>query len=64
MKSTPNRIKARRQELGLTLRQLASRLGTTKDRVHRIETGATSLRIDDLAAWAKALKTTPAELLP
>ena len=63
MKSTPDRIKARREELGLSRAELAQRLETKRMRVWRIENGETALRVEELEKWAKALKTTVAKLV-
>ena len=63
MASTGNRIQARRKALGLTRSELAERLGTTRLKVWRVETGKVQVPADDLPVWAKVLKTKPAELV-
>lgn len=42
---------------------LAQLLATKRMRVWRVENGTTPLRLEDLRAWAAALRTTPAKLL-
>lgn len=64
MKSTGNRIQARREELGLSRQFVAQKLGITRMTVWRVEAGERPLRVDELKSWAKVLKTTDAELLP
>jgi transcriptional regulator with XRE-family HTH domain len=61
---TGDRIKARRQELGLTVDEVAERLGINRATVYRYE----SHEIEKLPApvlepLAKVLKTTPGELM-
>ena len=63
MVSTGNRIKARREQLGLSRSELAERLGVTRLKVWRVETGAIQVPADHLANWADALETKPAELV-
>lgn len=63
MKSTGNKIRARREELGMSRAELAQKLKTKRMRVWRIETGTTPIRADELPAWARALKTNVTELL-
>jgi transcriptional regulator with XRE-family HTH domain len=63
MASTGNRIEARRRGLGLSRHELGQKLGTTRMTVWRIEKGKVQLPADGLKAWAKALRTTVAELV-
>lgn len=59
-----SRIKARRIELGLTTDEVAKIVGVSNGTISRWETGAISnQRRDKIELLAKALKTTPAELL-
>lgn len=59
-----NRIKQRRVELGLTQEQLANRMGyKTKSSINKIELGKNSVTASKVAAFAKALQTTPAFLM-
>ena len=58
------RIKALRQEKGLTLEQVAKVVGVGKSTVRKWETGMiANMRRDKIAALAKALGTTPAYLM-
>ncbi len=57
------RIKQLRLLRGMTLEELATRLGTTKQTVSRYEKGIISIYLDRIPAIAEALGTTPSELL-
>lgn len=58
------RIKALRQEKGLTLEQVADVVGVGKSTVRKWETGMiANMRRDKIADLAKALGTTPAYLM-
>ena len=58
------RIKALRQEKGLTLEQVAEVVGVGKSTVRKWETGMiANMRRDKIADLAKALGTTPAYLM-
>lgn len=58
------RIKALRQEKGLTLEQVAEVVGVGKSTVRKWETGMiANMKRDKIAALAKALGTTPAYLM-
>lgn len=60
----PARLKSRRKELGLTLLQVAKRVGTTEATVQRWENGAVkTLRYDSIVKLADALDTTPSYLM-
>lgn len=63
MKSTGNRIQARRLELGLSRATLAKRLKTTRMTVWRIENGKTQVPSDELPRFARALKLQVSELV-
>lgn len=59
-----DRIKKRRQNLGLTLEEVAEKLGVAKSTVLRYETkDIGNMGIDKLALLAFALKCTPAYLM-
>lgn len=58
------RIKQRRDELGITQTSLADAVGTTKQNVYKYENGIiTNIPSDKIEALAKALQTTPAALM-
>jgi transcriptional regulator with XRE-family HTH domain len=60
----PERAKDRRKELGLTLLQVAKRVGVTEATVQRWESGKIkSLQYDNIIKLAYALDTTPAFLM-
>ena len=60
----PDRLKSRRKELGLTLLQVAKRVGISEATVQRWENGAIkSLRYENVVKLADALDTTPAYLM-
>ncbi len=61
--STGKRIRAIREQRKLTRQGLATRLGTTRMTVWRVEADRTPLRTDALDRWAEALETTVADLL-
>ena len=57
-------LKIRRKELGLTLEELAARVGTSKQTIHRYENGTiTNIPPEKVEALANALSTTPAALM-
>ena len=57
-------IRNRRIELGLTQGDLAKKLGyADKSAIARIESGATDLGMSKVEAFARALYTTPTELM-
>lgn len=63
-KGMSQRIKALRQEKGLTLEQVADVVGVGKSTVRKWETGMiANMRRDKIADLAKALGTTPAYLM-
>ena len=57
-----NRIKERRKAKGLSLEELAERLGTTHGTIYRIERGETRLFHELLPALANELGVKPSEL--
>jgi DNA-binding Xre family transcriptional regulator len=57
------RVLKRRQELNLTQKDLADRLGITPTNIHRIEHGQQNLTIRTLAKLAEALDVTVGELV-
>ena len=62
--SMSQRIKALRQDRGLTLEQVANEVGVGKSTVRKWETGMiANMRRDKIASLAKALKTTPEYLM-
>ncbi len=57
-------LRARRKALGLTLEELADRIGTSKQTIHRYENGQISnIPPEKVEALATALETTPAALM-
>jgi len=60
-----NKIKARRQELGLTLEDVAQAVGVGRSTVRKWETGMIkNMGRDKIAALAKILQISPVELVP
>ena len=58
------RIKGLRKEKGLSLEQLAELIGTSRQTIHRYETGVISnIPSEKIEQMAKALGTTPAKLM-
>lgn len=57
------RIRAARQETGLTQAQLARRLGVDQSLISRIESGQRPLTVDFLKELAGTLELDPAELV-
>ena len=59
-----DRIKTRRQELGLTVEELANRMGyKDKSSISKIENGKADIPQSKVAAFARALETTTAYLI-
>ena len=59
-----NRIRARREELGLTQEELAKRLGyKTKTSITKIETGNNNFPLTKVSQFARALNVTEAYLM-
>ena len=59
-----NKLKALRRERGLTLEELAERIGTSKQTIHRYENGIISnVPPEKVVSLAEALGTTPAKLM-
>lgn len=64
MSSIYERIKQRRNELGLTVEELANRMGyKDKSSISKIENGKADIPTSKVVAFAKALETTTAYLL-
>lgn len=60
-----NKIKTRRQELGLTLEDVAQAVGVGRSTVRKWETGMIkNMGRDKIAALAKVLQISPVELVP
>jgi len=57
------RIRTARIERGMTLRELARRIGVVHSTLSDIETGRRSLRVTELMQIAAELETTPDEIL-
>ncbi len=59
-----DKIKSLRRERGITLEELAVAIGTSKQTIHRYETGTISnIPPEKVVAMAEALGTTPSELM-
>ena len=59
-----NKLKTLRKEKGLTLEELAERLGTSRQTIHRYENGTiTNIPPEKVVMLADALGTTPASLM-
>ena len=60
-----NKIKSRRQELGLTLEDVAQAVGVGRSTVRKWETGMIkNMGRDKIAALAKVLQISPVDLVP
>ena len=60
-----NKLKTRRQELGLTLEDVAQAVGVGRSTVRKWETGMIkNMGRDKIAALAKILQISPVELVP
>ena len=58
------RIKARREELGMSQEELAKKLGyKSRSTINKIELGKNDITQHKIVAFAKALQTTPAYLM-
>ena len=58
------KVRARREELNMSLDELADRIDSDKSSLSRIENGDRIPRLDRVLQIADALKTTPAKLQP
>lgn len=58
------RMAARRRALGIRQVTLAETLGVTQPTISRMERGTIALTVSQLVRVAKALRTSPAMLLP
>lgn len=56
-------VRKRRIALGMTQSELAEKLGYSKSSIMKIETGINELPISRLCETARALHTTPLELI-
>ena len=63
MKTVGERIKDRRNELGMTQTDLANKLGVTKTSVCHVETTEKNLTVSTIRKYATALNTTLASLM-
>ncbi len=64
MSELSQKIKARRQALGMSQDELAKRLGYhSRSSVNKIESGKNNISLSKMQELARALETTPAELL-
>ena len=60
----PNKLKELRRARGLTLEEIAERIGTSRQTIHRYENGIiTNIPPDKVVSLADALGTTPASLM-
>ena len=60
----PNKLKELRRARGLTLEELAERIGTSRQTIHRYENGIiTNIPPDKVVSLAEALGTTPSSLM-
>ena len=58
------RIRARREELGISQEELAKRMGyKSRSSINKIEKGENDIPQSKIAAFAKALRTTPESLM-
>lgn len=63
---TPEEIRARRLEFGMTQDELARAVGVRLDTISKIESGSRNfkrMRADNFLSLARALKVTPEELM-
>ncbi|MBO7304273.1 MAG: helix-turn-helix domain-containing protein [Clostridia bacterium] len=59
-----NKIKEKRREIGLTLEEVATALGTSKQTIHRYENGVISnIPHDKIRRLAEVLRVSPSELM-
>ncbi len=64
MAKAKNYLKIRRKELGLTMREVAEQVGVTEATISRWESGQiSSMRSENVSAYARALKTTTTFIL-
>lgn len=59
-----NRIREHRLAAGLSIEDLAERVGVSPGAVQRKETGLRSVTVDELETFAAALNVAPADLVP
>ena len=56
-------VRARRDFLGLTCKEVAARMGTSVSWINKVELNACSPTLVSIIQFAQALETTPSELL-
>jgi phage repressor protein C with HTH and peptisase S24 domain len=61
---TPNRLKALREQAGLSMQALAERVGTSAPQINKLEKGERRLTVDWMARLAPALGVEIRDLLP
>ncbi len=59
-----NRIREHRIAAGISIEELAERVGVSPGAVQRKETGLRSVTVDELDVFAEALNVAPADLVP
>ncbi len=57
-------LKAKRQQAGLSVSELARRVNMGMTRLWKIENGELRLKVDDVARLARALGCQPSDLIP
>ena len=57
------RIKERRLQLGLTLEEVAQKIGVKRPTVFRYESGVINIKLSTIKKLAEALQTTPEDLM-
>jgi transcriptional regulator with XRE-family HTH domain len=62
-KDVIERLKLRRQEIGLSQQELAERLGLHKQFVSRVELGERRLDVVEFADFARALELDPTKII-
>lgn len=63
-KGSPNRISVVRKEAGITQSELAERIGTSAQQIHKLEVGSRRLTVEWLLKISDGLECHPADLLP
>jgi transcriptional regulator with XRE-family HTH domain len=56
-------LRACREQKGLTVREVAARLGTSHSRIVRVENGGLMLNLVQFVAWAVALQVNPHDVI-
>ena len=57
-------LRAKREQTGLTVTELAARAGMIPSKVSRVERGILKLTVDDVLIFARVLRCEPGELMP